>query len=324
MNETPNPLVVVERAEAEPVFVADTPVMKQVREALERAAETDVRTILYGEVGVGKSHAARYLHATSLRKRGPLVGLDLRDRRVCAVLADADLLDAAAGGTLVLRAVDDASSEVQGLLVGLIEAWSASEDGEAPVRVVATGRRDLLRGVEEGWFRKDLYYLLDVFPVVIPPLRERVEEISALLEHFFGKHGTDRKPPRVPDAFLAAGLRVRLARQRPGVGEPRHGGGASGQRRPLEVADAAAPPGRRTRAGSLLPGQAAVRARLRAPPPGDHRGERDPRRGTRRQGAKGLLRPHGPEPHRPESLPAQRLGRLLRGGVMHVPRMGAP
>ena len=202
MNETPNPLFVVERVETEPLFVAATPVMTQVREALDRAAETDVRTVLYGEVGVGKGHAARYLHATSARRRGPLVGVDLRDRRVCSVLGDANLLAAATGGTLVLRAVDDASSEVQGLLVGLIEAWSSSEDGDAPVRVVATGRRDLLRGVEEGWFRKDLYYLLDVFPVVIPPLRERVEEISALLEHFFRKHGTDRNPPKVPDAFL--------------------------------------------------------------------------------------------------------------------------
>jgi two-component system response regulator GlrR len=71
---------------------------------------------------------------------------------------------------------------------------------------VATGARDLLVGVEQGWFRKDLYYLLDVFPIALPPLRERVEELPTYLEHFSRRHAPGRRLPAVPDAFVAEAL----------------------------------------------------------------------------------------------------------------------
>jgi two-component system response regulator GlrR len=181
--------------------------MVRVGEALRRAAVTDVRMVLYGETGVGKTYAANVLHALGPRAERPLLQLNLVDPRAAERLADAAYLASAEGGTLLLEGVDQAASELQALLLGVVDRWSAPDgDAEAPIRMVATGARDLLVGVEQGWFRKDLYYLLDVFPIALPPLRERVEEIPTYLEHFIRRHAPGRRLPSVPDEFMAAAL----------------------------------------------------------------------------------------------------------------------
>ncbi|MEW6488615.1 MAG: sigma 54-interacting transcriptional regulator [Thermodesulfobacteriota bacterium] len=189
-----------------PVFLAQARAWGGGAAAHRRASPTDVRMVLYGEPGVGKTHAARFLHRFGPRARCPLLRQGLADPKAAAQLAAGGFLEAARGGTLILEDVDRAGAELQALLVGLLERWEAPEGGEATVRIVSTARRDLLTGVEEGWFRKDLYYLLEVFPVALPPLRERPEEIPLYVSHFFGRHAPGRREPPIPEVFLVHAL----------------------------------------------------------------------------------------------------------------------
>jgi two-component system response regulator GlrR len=193
--------------QGEPVFVARAHAVVRVREALEKAAAVDVRLVLYGETGVGKFHAAQFLHALSPRAEAPLVRLSVRDLRALETLSDPSFARSVAGGTLVLEAVDEASPEVQGYLVAALEEWGTSEDhGTALVRVVATAERDL--GVLEaaGVFRRDLHFLLDVFPLALPALRSRTEEISLFLEHFHRRLAPGKPVPPAPAEFLEQAL----------------------------------------------------------------------------------------------------------------------
>ncbi|GAB4263527.1 MAG: hypothetical protein Kow0092_14530 [Deferrisomatales bacterium] len=186
-----------------PVFLAQAPAMLRVAEALERAAATDVRVVLYGEPGVGKSLAARRIHALSARRTGPFARLSVRDGRAVERLSEGEFLRGLEGGTLVLEGIDEAPPEVQAVLVGVVEEWAGAEEaGERFVRVVSTGERDLLGQVERGAFRRDLYYMIDVFPLLLPPLRERAEEIPLFLDHFFRRHAPDQEAPPVPRSFL--------------------------------------------------------------------------------------------------------------------------
>lgn len=192
---------------ASPAFLAWAPAMVRVAEVLRRVCATDMRLVVYGEAGVGRTHAARFLHRSSPRAPRPLVPVHFHHPGAAAQLSTPDFLPSVRGGTVLLEEVDQAGPEVQSLLVGLVEEWSTSDEtAEAPVRIVSTARRDLLAGVDEGWFRGDLYYLLEVFPVAIPPLRERAEEIPSYLEHFAARHLPGRKPPGIPEPFVARAL----------------------------------------------------------------------------------------------------------------------
>ncbi|NTU59466.1 MAG: sigma-54-dependent Fis family transcriptional regulator [Deltaproteobacteria bacterium] len=185
-------------------FVALADSMVAVREALKVAATADVCLVVCGETGTGRLHAARYLHSLGPRPEAPFVRLSARTPTSLERLADRDLVAEATGGTLVLEGVDEASLELQSYLVGWIETWATGDgDPEGSVRVVATTSRDLLGLVASGAFRKDLHYLLDVFPLVLPPLCQRAEEIPSYLEHFHRHLAPDRLVPPVPEEFLA-------------------------------------------------------------------------------------------------------------------------
>lgn len=184
-------------------FLAFAHATVRVREALQKAACVDVRVLLYGEPGVGKTCAGRYLHARSVRSTKPLVCLSVRDRLALSKLGDATYVSSLEGGTLLLDGVDEAPGDVQAFLVAAIEDWGTSEVGDTPrVRVLSTASQDLLPLAESGLIRRDLYYLLDVFPLSIPPLRERFEEIISFMEHFHRKYAHGRAVPPIPDDFL--------------------------------------------------------------------------------------------------------------------------
>jgi two-component system response regulator GlrR len=178
--------------------------MQRVNGALERAAATDVRVVLYGEPGAGKSSAVALLHRLSPRREGLLRHLSLRDPGAPELLASSGYRDELQGGTLVLEGVDAASPETQAVLLGVLETWPAAEDGgEALVRVLATSEGDLAEAVAGGSFRTDLFYLLEVFPVCLPPLRQRAEEIPELVAEFARRAGRDPAAlPALPGAFL--------------------------------------------------------------------------------------------------------------------------
>lgn len=185
------------------VFIAVAHHMVRVKEALEKAARADVRVVVYGESGTGKEHAARYLHRMSPAFRAPFRRLSLRSADAAERLGDPGFLESLAGGTLLLERVDDAPAEMQAFLTAALEEWAfGRESGQGEVRVVATAGQDLLGLAEAGLFRRDLYYLLEVFPLALPPLRERLEEIPEYLGHFHTKHAPSRPVPPVPTDFL--------------------------------------------------------------------------------------------------------------------------
>lgn len=188
----------------QPRYLHSAVAMEPVVAALERAAATDVHVVLYGEAGVGKSFSGAELHRLSRRREGPLWRFSVRTQDAAARLGAEGMRDLLRGGTLLLEGVDDASPEVQKVLVGILKEWAMAEDGEeAPVRVVATSERGLVELVDVGEFRADLYYLLEVFPVCLPPLRQRAEEIPQLVAEFARRRGLHpAELPELPQAFL--------------------------------------------------------------------------------------------------------------------------
>lgn len=147
-----------------------SPAMRQALGAAADVAATPTTVLLTGETGTGKEALARYIHQLSPRAALPFVvlpGLSLELTQLEAALGD--------GGTVVLDEVAQIPMEVQGRLLTLLERTHAA-------RVIATSSRDLRELVERGGLRSDLFYRLDVYPIVVPPLRERREDIAALAD----------------------------------------------------------------------------------------------------------------------------------------------
>lgn len=172
--------------------------MQQVRHLVQRVAETDASVVLLGESGTGKGMVARLIHSLSRRREAPFLDVN------CAALApqlleselfghergaftDArerklGLLEAAHGGTVFLDEVADMDPHVQSKLLKAIEDRRFRRLGgvreiRVDVRIIAATHRDLREEAERGRFRKDLYYRLNVFQIVLPPLRHRKEDI---------------------------------------------------------------------------------------------------------------------------------------------------
>jgi DNA-binding NtrC family response regulator len=191
-------------------LVAESLAMREVFAVLELCAPSDCTVLLEGETGTGKELAARALHDASPRRRAPFVALD------CAALpeglieselfghvrgaftgAQQDRKGAflrASGGTLLLDELDSVPLPVQARLLRALEErrvrpLGSDEEREADVRVVAAARRGLLARVAEGSFRPDLYYRLSVVRVVIPPLRERREDLAPIVAELLRRRG---------------------------------------------------------------------------------------------------------------------------------------
>jgi two-component system response regulator FlrC len=202
----------------EKALVTSDPKMRQILETLRSIAHSKATVLITGESGTGKEVLARFIHKTSSRK----------DRRFIAVncaalppgLLESELFghekgsftgavsqrlgrfEQADGGTLLLDEVTEIDLLLQAKLLRAIQEGEIDRvGGRAPVRVdtrlIATTNRDLGRAVAEGKFREDLYYRLNVFPVRIPPLRERAADIPHLVGHFVERH-SHKNGCRVP------------------------------------------------------------------------------------------------------------------------------
>ena len=194
-----------------------------VRATLKRVAATGSRVLIMGPAGVGKEVAARLLHGWSNRAQAPFVIVSaarMTPERVEEELFGVEdsgdlvrpgLLEQAHGGTLFLDEIADMPVATQARILRVLTDQSFSRIGgtrivKVDVRVVSATSRDLTHEIAEGRFREDLYYRLNVVPVVLPALSERREDIPALVEHFMAHYAADRRVPTpeiAPDAMVA-------------------------------------------------------------------------------------------------------------------------
>ncbi len=192
-----------------------------VLEKVRLVAETDSSVLILGETGTGKELISRAVHSNSARKERPLIKVNCA--ALPAGLIESELFghekgaftgatekrigrfELANGGTIFLDEIGEVPPELQVKLLRVLqehefERIGGSQTIKVDVRVIAATNRDLAREVAEGNFRQDLYYRLNVFPLRIPPLRERPEDIGLLVHYFVRRYATKigRKITRVP------------------------------------------------------------------------------------------------------------------------------
>jgi DNA-binding NtrC family response regulator len=187
-------------------IVGQSPALRRVLDVATQAAPSTATVLILGESGTGKELIARYIHSKSARASGPFVAVN------CAAIPET-ILEAelfghergaftgavgkregrfakARGGTLFLDEIGELSAAVQVKILRVLQEGEYEPVGgdtiKADVRVVAATNRDLKTEVEEGRFREDLYYRLNVISVTAPPLRARREDIPLLVDHFLG------------------------------------------------------------------------------------------------------------------------------------------
>ena len=179
-----------QRAAAEDLpLVGRTPAMQALYRLVARVMNTDLAVLVSGESGTGKSLVARAIHDFSDRRTTPYVTAQAGDLQ--GIDGPAALLARARGGTLVFDEVGDFDAETQGRIVRMLDALPAN----AP-RIIATSQDDMSRKMEAGLFRKDLFYRLGGVTIDVPALRDRVEDIPLLAEHFLARAERDGAPAR--------------------------------------------------------------------------------------------------------------------------------
>ncbi len=208
-------------------YVAESEAMRAVVERVRLVAPSTTTVILRGETGTGKEGLARMVHELSPRSSAPFVVVNLgaipeglieselfgheRGAFTGASRRRAGRFEQADGGTLFLDEVGDAPPSVQVRLLRVlqervVERVGGTEPVKVDVRVVAATNRNLEQMVARGTFRADLYYRLAVFPIELPPLRERREELRPLATYFLARHAAlmHRRPPRVGEEVWRA------------------------------------------------------------------------------------------------------------------------
>ncbi len=185
--------------------LSNNPEMKRIIRLAENLAGSDITVLITGESGTGKELLARFIHSRSKRAEGPFIAVN------CAAIPE-NLLESelfghekgaftgaherkkgkfelAHGGVLLLDEIGEMSLHLQAKLLRVLQERTIDRIGgtrpvPVDVRVIATTNRDLLKEIREGRFREDLYYRLNVFPLRLPPLRERPEDIPLLAQTF--------------------------------------------------------------------------------------------------------------------------------------------
>jgi formate hydrogenlyase transcriptional activator len=211
-------------------IIGQSKALQKALRKVEQVAPTEATVLIQGETGTGKELVARAIHNVSPRKDRPLVKVNCP--ALPAGLIESELFghekgaftgalshkigrfELANGGTIFLDEIGDLPLELQAKLLrvlqeGEFERVGGSRTIKVDVRVIAATNQDLKKVVEEGKFRQDLYYRLNVFPILIPPLRERKEDIPVLVRYLAMKYGTrlgkkvETIPQKTMDALLA-------------------------------------------------------------------------------------------------------------------------
>ena len=190
--------------------VANDPASRELFSMAQRVAQTDATVLLTGESGVGKEVVARFIHRNSAREKGPFVAINcaaIPESLLEATLfgyekgaftgaqqAQAGKFEQAQEGTLLLDEVTEMPMSLQAKLLRVLQEREVERvGGKKPVplniRIVATSNRDMAEAVAKGVFREDLFYRLNVFPVAIPALRQRAQDILPIARYFVVEHG---------------------------------------------------------------------------------------------------------------------------------------
>jgi two-component system response regulator AtoC len=224
-NESAKP----ETAAAPSRYVMVNPRMRAISEALRKTASWNVPVVLRGESGVGKEVLARELHLLSPRASKEFVKINCvalpselleselfgyeRGAFTGAFRAKPGKFELADGGTILLDEIGDMDLKLQAKLLqvlqdGEVHRLGGKEPVRVDVRVLVATHCDLEKSIQEGNFREDLYYRLNVVSIEVPPLRERKDEILPLAQHFLEKHcQAEAKPPALTEDLKAAFLR---------------------------------------------------------------------------------------------------------------------
>ncbi len=195
-------------------LVGQSPVMLKLFESILEVAQTDATVLITGETGTGKELVARAIHAQSPRCYGPFIAINCgaftehlleselfgheKGAFTDAKYTKKGRLEMANGGTLFLDEVGDISMKMQIDLLRVLETHEFTRVGgtatlKSDFRVIAATNQDLQEAIRNKTFRQDLYYRLNVFHIKVPPLRERVEDIPLLAQHFLRRYAAETK-----------------------------------------------------------------------------------------------------------------------------------
>ena len=190
-------------------LVGESPVMLQLRQLIQTAGPTNSRVLIGGENGTGKELVARAIHQHSARVDKPFVAVNCA--AIPETLIESELFghekgsfsgatsmkrgqfEQADGGTLFLDEIGDMSLSTQAKVLRALQEQQFTRVGgtkliKVDVRVIAASNKDLLKEIEKSGFREDLFYRLNVVPIVVPPLRDRREDVPLLVKHFLHVH----------------------------------------------------------------------------------------------------------------------------------------
>ena len=201
-------------------LVAESGAMKNILEMVSMVAQSDATVLIRGETGTGKERIARLVHLQGARGSRPLLSINCaafpeslleselfgyeKGSFTGAAARKIGLLEAAQGGTVFLDEVGDMSLSTQAKLLRVLQEKEIRRVGgtvtiPVDIRVIAATHKDLQEGIRQGSFREDLFYRLNVIPIVIPPLRDRKDDIPALVRHFLTR--SQRAKTILPEAL---------------------------------------------------------------------------------------------------------------------------
>ena len=210
-------------------IIGRSPAMQEIYRVIARLVGTDLTVMINGESGTGKELVAQAIHDYGKRRGGPFIAVNMA--AIPRELIESELFghekgsftganarkvgrfEQAEGGTLFLDEIGDMPLEAQTRLLRVLQSGEFMPVGgrvpiKADLRIVAATHRDLRQLVRQGLFREDLFYRLNVVPIRLPPLRERVEDIPALVQHFLNAARADGLPPKTLEPAAMARLRA--------------------------------------------------------------------------------------------------------------------
>jgi two-component system nitrogen regulation response regulator GlnG len=209
-------------------LIGRSPAMQEIYRVLARLMQTDLTVMISGESGTGKELVARALHEYGKRRNGPFVAVNMaaiprdlieselfgheRGAFTGANTRASGRFEQAEGGTLFLDEIGDMPMEAQTRLLRVLQQGEYTTVGgrtaiKTDVRIVAASNKDLRVLIQQGLFREDLFFRLNVVPLRLPPLRERIEDLPDLIRHFFALAEKDGLPPKKLDALALERLK---------------------------------------------------------------------------------------------------------------------